>query len=503
MRMRPVRGLVFGVLCALVIPFGPAHAAPTLVPDSAHDLPRPSAVRAFQIPSAILGQRRQIFVSLPPSFARTGPGRSYPVMIVLDGEANTATAAQVTEALAANGQVPECVIVGIANRHGTNAEESARLRVNDLTPPGLSISGSSEHENGDRFLDFIEQELLPEIDRNFRGGAPRIMVGHSSGGILATWAAATRPAFRGVLAIDTPTAFGDEWLPKRLIERAGGHDTAALRYASYEARFGWRDETWNALTTAAPHWQLDREHLDRESHETMATLSIYLGLRELFRDYSALSVPPVAGLVLAHYDSIGVSLGGTVVPPRTTLQKTIQDLLGEGRGADARRVYQQLVNGYGSPADSASQLARIAEVEKRPPPAETVEQLLATPFPTPDEARAFLGEWTGHVWMPPDEPRDAVVTLRIRTENGKVVGETVTPDAPPQHRIRRFEYLKVTKRGITWGFMNGMRPRGVAMFEAVAQGDTLSGRSRFGGIDFKMDDGSPPPSLHFEFVRKR
>jgi len=53
------------------------------------------------------------------------------------------------------------------------------------------------------------------------------MIGLSSGGILATYAAATRSAFRVVVALDGPAHFGDNWLPKKLIARAGRESTSA------------------------------------------------------------------------------------------------------------------------------------------------------------------------------------------------------------------------------------------------------------------------------------
>jgi hypothetical protein len=49
--------------------------------------------------------------------------------------------------------------------------------------------------------------------------------------------------------------------------------------------------------------------------------------------------------------------------------------------------------------------------------------------------------------------------------------------------------------------MNGMRPRGVIMYEGKLEGDLFSGRSRFGGIDFRMPDGSSSASPSFSFKR--
>ena len=207
--------------------------------------------------------------------------------------------------------------------------------------------------------------------------------------------------------------------------------------------------------------------------------------------------------ILPYYAKVGASLGASVIPPKRLLQNVVEDLLMEGRGAAAREAYNTLVSGYGAPADGAELLARITDVERRPPPAETVESLLATPFPTPEEARAFIGEWVGDVRMTPEEPPSGKIRLKIQVVNGRVIGETVYHDAPDGGLVMRWEYLKITPKGMTWGFMNGMRPRGVILFEGTLEGDTLAGNSRFGGIDFRRPDGSPPPSPSFSFKRVR
>jgi len=61
----------------------------------------------------------------------------------------------------------------------------------------------------------------------------------------------------------------------------------------------------------------------------------------------------------------------------------------------------------------------------------------------------------------------------------------------------------VTPNGLSFGNMNGMRPRGVVLNEGTLRGDTLSGRQRWGGITFNDIPGAPKMEPGFSFVRVR
>jgi hypothetical protein len=478
----------------------PLLAEPVLVPDSDRAVSdaRGGGATLFSLASSILGKKRRIDVVLPPSFARSSRERRYPVVIILDGEFDLAPAAAAIDQLTRNGMVPECILVAIENT------DPYQGRVHDLTPPGLSVSGSGLDEGGDRFLDFIERELLPSIDARFRGGPPRVLVGHSAGGILATYAAATRPGFRAVVAIDAPIALTDNWLARKLTARAAS-SPSPLRFAYYAARFPWPAEAWRMLTGAAPpSWQLHQETLPREGHETMYMLAAYLGLREVFSDYSRLAAPEKpTSAILPYYDSVDSSFGARLVPPQHLLREVIDDYLMEGYGGEARRTFGLLSSGFGAPSDSADLLQQIGDAERQPRPTESVEGLLATPFPTPEEARTYIGEWIGEMWMTPNQPRKRDKILRIRVVDGKVAAEIEDQDAPEEVRIQRMEYLKVTSKGISFGMMNGMRPFGVILHEGTLAGDTLSGKTRWGGIRFTYPSGMGPPDPGFLFVRVR
>jgi hypothetical protein len=471
-----------------------AQTPPALIPEPGKAVRSTLGGRgsAFRIESAILRQTRHIDVALPASFSRSSPSRHYPVIVAFDGEAYLAPLSAVSEELSRHGLIPEAIVVGIENEG-----DSPTARVYDLTPPGLSVSGSDLNQGGDAFLDFVEKELLPAVDRAFRGGLPRTLIGHSSGGVLATYAAATRPGFRTVVAIDAPVHLSNNWLPERLISRAKA-DRTALRFAYFQARFPWPDSSWSSLIAAAPStWKLTRERFAHEAHETAFMLGAYLGLREVFSEYSRLAPPafPTTSK-LAYYDSLTPVFGAVMIPPQRVLRDVIEDLAIEGRGPAARDAYRTLMSAYGAPADSAEMLSAIADAEARPAPTETVEQLLGTPSPTQKQAQAFLGEWAST-----DGASGSV--LRFTAVDGKVEAEVENPNAPPALRVRRMQYVQVTSKGISFGIMNGMRPYGLILYEMVLHGDTLSGRRRWGGISDPEPPGGPQGNRVLSFVRRR
>jgi hypothetical protein len=446
----------------------------------------------------MLKETRRILIVLPASYQQSAPTRRSPVTVVVDGEYLIAPVATVSDELTRNGQIPESVIVGIENVGGDDSLKSNQKRVYDLTPPGLSVSGSDENQGGDLFLDFIEKELLPAVDRDYRTAAPRVFVGVSSGAVLATYAAATRSTYAAVVSLDAPIHLGDNWLAKKLISRTSASGRP-VRYASLEAKFGWPDNEWQKLASTAPaSWRIYREKFQLEGHETLQMIGAYIGLRQVFGDYSRFSAPefPTTS-ILPYYSKVDESLGGNVIPPKRLLENVMNDLLTEGRGKEARLAYELLVSGYGPPTGNNNLLARIADVEKQPPPTETVEALMATPFPKPLEVKNYIGDWVGDVWMGANGPTPGRVTLRIRVKNDQVIAELLRRLPSGETSVGKVEYLKITSVGLTYGFMNGMRPRAMNLFEGTLKGDTLAGIKRFGGVRF--EEQGPP--LQFSFKR--
>lgn len=136
------------------------------------------------ISSKVLNEERKIWVHLPRSAQNTGFAKQkYPVVYLLDGDAHFSSVVGIIEQLSEiNGNTicPEMIVVGITN---TN-------RNRDLTPTHSSIDlpfvpkGLSEQSGGgEKFVEFIEKELIPYIDSKYPTAPYRTLIGHSFGGL--------------------------------------------------------------------------------------------------------------------------------------------------------------------------------------------------------------------------------------------------------------------------------------------------------------------------------
>jgi predicted alpha/beta superfamily hydrolase len=106
--------------------------------------------------SAKIGQRYELLVSLPAGYAKSG--ESYPVLYVLDGW-HPALMVFIQENNVYSKRMRPVIIVNVS--HG--ATDYMALRARDFTPtrtPREANSGGAA-----AFLEFLEYELIPFVDR--------------------------------------------------------------------------------------------------------------------------------------------------------------------------------------------------------------------------------------------------------------------------------------------------------------------------------------------------
>ncbi len=154
----------------------PLDHLPALAGDYFH-LPWPEQQRGFHI-----------YVRLPADYAAQ-PDRHFPVVYLLDGDAAFPILAPIHLLLTYDEQMPEAIVVGIA--YG-GFDPSVNRRDVDYTGPA---PGTPEAEaRAPAFHAFLEDRLLPEVERRYRADPDRrILVGQSRGGSFVLYSALSRP----------------------------------------------------------------------------------------------------------------------------------------------------------------------------------------------------------------------------------------------------------------------------------------------------------------------
>ncbi|HEU0064403.1 MAG TPA: alpha/beta hydrolase-fold protein, partial [Flavisolibacter sp.] len=134
--------------------------------------------------SKFLNERRKVWIYTPDmTFGNHEPGRRYPVLYLLDGEAHfTSVAGLIQQLSQANGNTvfPEMIIVGILNTNRTRDLTPTHI-TNDL--PMMDSNSSSTSGGGENFVAFIEKELMPHIDSLYPTAPYKLLIGHSFGGL--------------------------------------------------------------------------------------------------------------------------------------------------------------------------------------------------------------------------------------------------------------------------------------------------------------------------------
>jgi predicted alpha/beta superfamily hydrolase len=163
-----------------------------------------SSVKVY---SRILGEERTISVSLPDGYKDSE--KAYPVLYVLDaeGEIGFNNSISTIQELNAKGLAPKMILVGIWN---TN-------RNRDMIPEAVSHrpgSGGSE-----RFLHFIEKELMIHMQQNYRVSDDSLLYGMSNSALFAVYALLEKPeAFHAVIASSPMIGHCPEYMRKKAEE---------------------------------------------------------------------------------------------------------------------------------------------------------------------------------------------------------------------------------------------------------------------------------------------
>ena len=320
-------------------------------------------VSQLTINSQVMGEERVILVHTPANYAN-GKQR-YPVLYMTDGAAHLGHTIATVEFLVRAGRMPDLILVAIANTDRTRdlTPTNAAMKRDDGSPLKLPTSGGA-----DKFLKFIETELIPKIESSYRVEPYRVFAGHSFGGLFALHAMLTRPELFNAYIAVSPTMHWDNHLLSRKAEtffkeRKELQRTLFLTLGNEggEAKVGFERFKGILAKNTPKGFSFGSALMEDEDHGSVVMPSHYAGLRKVFEGWQLTG--NVAGLaqVEEHYKKLSARFGYTVLPPEAMMNLFGYQLVGLGKLEEALAVFKLNVKNYPESANVYDSLAEYYE----------------------------------------------------------------------------------------------------------------------------------------------
>lgn len=331
-------------------------------------VPQAELATQLQIESKALGETRTVLVRVPPSYARGAA--AYPVLYLTDGDRQLPHLAAVASFLAREGRMPEVIMVGITNTD----------RTRDLTPTpmvNVELDGQRFHfptsGGANKFLQFIETELIPRIEQDYRTQPYRVFAGHSFGGLFALHTLFTRPElFNAVIAV-SPSLNWDDRYVYRAAEKfiASNRESERTLFFTVGEEGEALDREYRALSSllkkrAPKGFEWASEKFDDEDHGSVVLPSHYAGLREVFEPWRFTidrNEDPRAAFkrATAHYAKLSKRAGFEVPIPEPTINLMGYRLLQAGHTDEAIEVFRENVTRHPESANVYDSLGEAYE----------------------------------------------------------------------------------------------------------------------------------------------
>lgn len=325
-------------------------------------------VTTLTVKSDVLGEERPILVRTPRGYE--AGNQRYPVLYLLDGDTHIAHTSATVEFLARNGRMSELIVVGIPNTD----------RTRDLSPTHISTAGATgapqfpTSGGGDKFLKFIETELMPQIEKNYRVHPYRILAGHSLGGLFVVHAMISRPElFNAYIAVSPALGWDNQVVVKRAEDffKTRKEGTKTLYFSlgnepGLEDAYHQFKQVMTRQQSKGFDWEA-QEFAD-EDHGSVVLRSHYAALRKIYSDWRIPQDPNTGQVAVdlkgadEHYKKLSEKFGYNLGTPELLINQIGYQMLFADRPDDAIATFKANVERY---PDSANVYDSLAEAYER------------------------------------------------------------------------------------------------------------------------------------------
>ncbi|WP_167029324.1 alpha/beta hydrolase [Chryseobacterium sp. Tr-659] len=250
--------------------------------------------------SKVLNENREIWVHLPKTYDDNtiNPAR-YPVIYLLDGEINFEYFSGMTDFISRPpyADIPECIVVGIKNTERTRDLTPTKSEKKSPVNPNVILfadSGGSEN-----FVKFMQEEVKPFINKNYRTQDYSILVGHSFGGLFAINTFLSHPDYFNAYVANDPSLWWDHKVTisrtQQYLEKNKKFPANTSLYVS-QADNEEQQKNWNSDMTQAidefkgiieKNGSLNYKHsfFEGETHGTVSYQGNYEALKFIFKGF--------------------------------------------------------------------------------------------------------------------------------------------------------------------------------------------------------------------------
>lgn len=231
--------------------------------------------------SNTLNEERTLNIYLPNGYDKT---KSYPVIYLLDGSINEdfIHVSGLVQFFNQMYTMPETIVVGIANID-RKRDFTFHTDLKDLQKD-YPTTGHS-----DQFIDFIEKELKPYVERQYKT-TDTYLFGQSLGGLLATEILLKKPEMFNNYFIISPSLWWDD---ESLLKQAKpilskSSDTKKFIYISvgkgeHPVMIKDAESMYDILKSSGKkNWKVEYKMMEGDNHATILHRSLYEGLAKLY-----------------------------------------------------------------------------------------------------------------------------------------------------------------------------------------------------------------------------
>lgn len=292
--------------------------------------------------SSELNENRKIFIYHPRTDSQYVSQASYPVLYLMDAEEQLGMVlGQLIYLSESYSILPPLIVVGIGNID----------RTKDLTPTHAITGNNGRSDtsmaatlktsgNGERFLRFMRNELMPYIQKQYNASSFKVLCGHSLGGLMSVYTLLKHPdMFNAYIAI-SPSLWWDEQYTLKLADNlTDDFKSKKLLFMSDGSEGGQFHKDLLRLDSVLgrkkfSNLQVKYNYYPTESHPAEPVKATYDALRHIFQpvyppQFDTLSsfIYFKPGMIINYYKDLSLKNGYEIKPPEAVIDRLAQYLL--------------------------------------------------------------------------------------------------------------------------------------------------------------------------------